>query len=95
MCFVIKAMKNYLPAQSWLWPDRVIGKRESRTLRDEHNALVNSHAELLEQARGLLLQFRKLTGAGAINLDSQHWGMAAVHRDLLNAVIARAEGRAL
>jgi len=32
---------------SWLWPDRTIGKRESRTLREEHNATVNSHADLL------------------------------------------------
>lgn len=47
-------MKNHLPAQSWLWPDRVIGKRESRTLRDEHNALVNSHADLLEQLKALV-----------------------------------------
>lgn len=28
------------------WPDHVIGKRESRRIRDEHNALYNSHAEL-------------------------------------------------
>jgi hypothetical protein len=35
------------PGKSWLWPDRTIGKRESRTLREEHNALVNSEAELL------------------------------------------------
>ena len=27
--------------KTWLWPDRVIGKRESRELREEHNALVN------------------------------------------------------
>ena len=33
---------------SWLWPDHVIGKRESRRLREEHNAVVNSQAELLE-----------------------------------------------
>ena len=33
--------------RSWLWPDRTIGKSESRTLRVEHNAVVNSHAELL------------------------------------------------
>lgn len=32
----------------WHWPDRIIGKRESRQLREEHNALANSHAELLE-----------------------------------------------
>lgn len=31
----------------WLWPDRTIGKRESRVLREEHNKLANSHAELL------------------------------------------------
>jgi len=33
--------------ESWLWPDRTIGKLESRDLREEHNRLVNSHAELL------------------------------------------------
>lgn len=32
----------------WHWPDRIIRKRESRRLREEHNALANSHAELLE-----------------------------------------------
>jgi len=31
--------------QSWLWPNRVIGKRESGELREEHNALVNALAE--------------------------------------------------
>lgn len=35
---------------SWLWPDRVIGKRESRQLREEHNRLVNAHAALVEIA---------------------------------------------
>lgn len=33
---------------SWLWPDRTISKRESRQLREEHNALVNEYAELLK-----------------------------------------------
>ena len=36
------------PFTSWLWPDHRIGIRESCRLREEHNALVNSHAELLE-----------------------------------------------
>ena len=36
---------------SWLWPDRTIWKQESRLLRDEHNALVNSHAALMETLR--------------------------------------------
>mgnify|MGYP000891963766 FL=1 len=34
----------------WHWPDRVIGKRESRQLRDEHNATEN----LLHDAIDLL-----------------------------------------
>lgn len=39
------------PAQSWLWPDRVIGKRESRALREEHNRLVNAHVALVEACK--------------------------------------------
>lgn len=34
--------------KSWLWPDHAISKQESRALREEHNALVNAHAGLLE-----------------------------------------------
>ena len=34
-------------AKSWLWPDRAIGKREAHRLRDEHNAVVTSHDDLL------------------------------------------------
>jgi hypothetical protein len=41
-------------AQSWLWPDRTISERESRQLREEHNALVNLNAELLEALEAVL-----------------------------------------
>ncbi|MCC6132486.1 MAG: hypothetical protein IT186_21390 [Acidobacteria bacterium] len=41
-------------ARSWLWPDRVIPKAESRQIREEHNALVNSHHDLLEVCKELL-----------------------------------------
>lgn len=34
--------------KAWLWPDRVISKRESRRLREEHNRLVNETSALLE-----------------------------------------------
>lgn len=34
--------------QSWLWPDRTIGKRESRELREEHNRAVNALAAVSE-----------------------------------------------
>lgn len=33
------------------WPDHVIGKRESRTIRQEHNMLFNSHDDLLTLAK--------------------------------------------
>ena len=38
----------------WLWPDKNIAKRESRKLREEHNALVNSHAATAEALRDVL-----------------------------------------
>jgi hypothetical protein len=38
-------------AKPWLWPDHPIGKKESRTLREEHNQAVNQHAELLSALR--------------------------------------------
>lgn len=34
--------------QSWLWPDRAIGKRESAQLREEHNAAVNALAKAID-----------------------------------------------
>ena len=39
---------------TWHWPDHVIGKRESRRLREEHNALANSHSELVAVLSQLL-----------------------------------------
>ncbi len=44
--------------QSWLWPDRAIGVRESGELRKEHNRLVNSHAQLLAACEQLVSQLR-------------------------------------
>ncbi len=37
----------------WLWPDHNIGKRESRQLREEHNALVNLCGLLSDLARAV------------------------------------------
>lgn len=39
------------------WPDHNIGKRESRRIREEHNALFNSHAELLGALEQAAKQF--------------------------------------
>lgn len=51
-------------AKCWLWPDRTIGKRESRQLREEHNKIVNQHAELLEAVKKCedAIGFARLTG---------------------------------
>lgn len=38
----------------WHWPDHVIGKRESRRLRDEHNDIANHNAELTDILRDVL-----------------------------------------
>lgn len=38
----------------WLWPDRTIGKRESRALREEHNAAVEEHVKLERAAAAVL-----------------------------------------
>jgi hypothetical protein len=35
----------------FLWPDHVIGKRESRAIREAQNTLYNSHHELLTQLK--------------------------------------------
>ena len=40
--------------KSFLWPDHVIGKRESRRIREEHNAAINDMSELLEALRETL-----------------------------------------
>jgi hypothetical protein len=36
------------------WPDRTIGKKESRVIRDEHNALFNDYHRLVTAARSLM-----------------------------------------
>lgn len=42
----MKAMTTF-----WHWPDHRIGKRESRRLREEHNAAVSAMTSLLRYAR--------------------------------------------
>lgn len=53
----------------FLWPDHVIGKRESRRIRDDHNALYNSHHELLTALQFVLPSIR-----GAYEQDSDWSG---------------------
>lgn len=74
-----------MKAQSWLWPDRVIGKRESRTLRDEHNSLVNSRAGLLETIKKIQ------HNAQVMNQAEPNRVWTAVE-DQCRAAIAKTEG---
>lgn len=45
--------------RAWLWPDHVIGKRESRRLREEHNRIYNERWELLQALKGLQKELRE------------------------------------
>jgi hypothetical protein len=65
----------------WHWPDHAIGKRESRRLREEHNAMANEHAELLAACKAAVVGFDCVCAGG----------MACLHC-LLNDAIAKAEG---
>jgi hypothetical protein len=70
---------------TWLWPDRTIGKAESRELREEHNAVVNQSAALREGISFIIadslgddtsvdwirIQLNRLLATEAINKASQ------------------------
>ena len=58
------------------WPDHVIGKRESRRIRDEHNVLYNSHAELVTALNGLFKHCAMV---------HKHWGEGDNTREADNA----------
>ena len=47
---------------TWHWPDHVIGKRESRRLREEHNTLANSHEALAASLSAMLSVFNVQPG---------------------------------
>lgn len=74
-CTVI-VERPYGPPHCWLWPDRNIGKRESRRLREEHNALVNKHhaaLDALNAALPALIHLGNFMGnefAGAVGLEA-------------------------
>ncbi len=46
-------------SEFWHWPDHVIGKRESRRLREEHNARMNERRELLHVLEKALPQIKR------------------------------------
>ena len=71
------------------WPDHVIGKRESRQIREAHNATLNDYHELLETTRELLdiVEFEYANDPEREDLTS--WKRAI---DSARAAIAKAKG---
>ena len=49
----------------YLWPDHVIGKRESRAIREHHNACENNRADLCTT----LERLNSLAGENGVPLD--------------------------
>jgi hypothetical protein len=72
---------------TWLWPDHKIGKRESRKLREEHNALMNQSADLL----AALMEMMDQAGEVYPHFESER-GQANIAK--ARAAIARATGAA-
>lgn len=60
--------QNKEPA-AWLWPDRVIGKREARRLREEYNRVYNDRAALIEQRNALLAALEGVSSPLSVILD--------------------------
>lgn len=62
--------------QSWLWPDHNIGLRESRKLREKHNALVNSHAALVSCVKLALHRLDHRGTLADVGVDRQQYESA-------------------
>lgn len=80
-----------MKTQSWLWPDRTIGKKESRVLREEHNAVVNLNADLLVACNQALEALRNVPFVGGV-YDQQHSDTQLAADQSLTAAISKAEG---
>jgi hypothetical protein len=76
-----------MSGHAWLWPDHVIGKREARRLREEHNAAVNAldqERRLREQAEGLLVGAVSLGAERTRERDEAREGCALLCLDLID-----------
>ena len=62
---------------TWHWPDHVIGKRESRRLREEHNELADSHAELVASLERSLKLYDAKLFSPVSDFDSYWHGVRA------------------
>jgi hypothetical protein len=82
-------MKNEIKTDAWLWPDHVVGTRESRELRESHNALVNNHAALLAE-RDRLTQCLTRTLAALPGCATRgEYFVEAILSDIRSALLAK------
>lgn len=49
------------PIRTWLWPDHLAGKRETRLMREEHNHAINQ-MKLLREALSECVEWDAMTG---------------------------------
>ena len=75
--------------ECWLWPDKIIGKEESKILRQEHNALVNDCCGMLEA----LKEIHKLWCCPNPKRIKDYAARCDVMADFARTAIAKAEGR--
>lgn len=75
------------------WPDHVIGKRESRRIRDAHNELYNSHAYLLEAVKLAVPCVKAAQAAAAVAGDKAAHDKAVFALQRMRTAIATAETR--
>lgn len=79
---------------AWHWPDHIIRKRESRRLREEHNALYNSHAELLEAITRITEKVKRANDIqhSGTKIPSEDWSELYQLTNEARAVIEKAKG---
>lgn len=72
-----------MKSTTFLWPDHVIGKRESAEIRTAHNALANEHEEMKNMLK-TLVEMHESSGWSALK-SYDNWQAA---RALLDKVTA-------
>ena len=77
-----------MKTETWLWPDHTIRARESRQLREEHNELVNSHADLLAACKAAESTITTERNNEGMTVEGYGW------LRLVRAALAKAESGA-
>lgn len=78
------------PHSAYLWPDHTIGKRESRALRDSHNALYNDYHNLLAVNAELVRALESI--AKTQRADGEWESLVYKSKDTARAALRKAKG---